>query len=150
APLVGGFPSVGGLSVLGGALAAAAAGGRPLGVPARCETLTGGAGCGSAARPDLWEPQAGNRLGLPGEVPWSEGRSLGGVRSPSQGAGAATKGSRHRPASEGIAHPLCGKKTVGQFNPFAPADFGYGTNGPRGQADSANSQLPDCCADFLI
>jgi len=49
-----------------GALSASAAPGRALGLSSRSESLSRGAGCASRARPDPWEPRAGNRPGLPG------------------------------------------------------------------------------------
>jgi hypothetical protein len=56
-PLLGGLPPVGTFSLVGGALAVAAAEGPPVGVPGRSESVTRGAVCVNGARTDLWEPQ---------------------------------------------------------------------------------------------
>ena len=37
-------------------------------LPTRSEIVDRGAGCGSSARPDLWEPRGGNNPGPPGAI----------------------------------------------------------------------------------
>jgi len=64
-PLAAGPHVVGAVRTRLGALPAAAAAGRALGLPTRSEAMSRGAGCASRARPDLREPWASNRPGPP-------------------------------------------------------------------------------------